>query len=162
MAAFAMAVMVPAGAAGRAPEKSSPSLEVRIDDMAPGAVKSFQWKGRPFMVVRTTSAMLDDLRAQTPYTWSERPIPDDGPAFFVFSATSPAPACPLVHAPQGAPRYAPERLWQGGLYDPCHFGEWDYAGRAIRQYLDQDEAMRRADLQVPAFELKGRTLRMAR
>src|SRR5947207_3099914 len=65
-----------------------------------------------------------------------------------FSAAAPtrtqAPDPSIVHASIGAPRNAPERLWQGGFYDPCHLGEWDYAGRAIRQYLDQDEAMRRA------------------
>lgn len=115
------------------------------------------------MIVRTTDAMLDDLRAQTPHTWSQRPIAGDRPSFFVFSRRSPGPGCAVVHAPKGAPRYAPERLWQGGFYDPCHFGEWDYAGRTIRQYPDQDEAMRRPDLEVPAFELEDRsTLRLAR
>jgi hypothetical protein len=47
------------------------------------------------------------------------------------------------------------RPWPGGYFDPCRFGEWDYAGRAIKQYADQDAArLRMADLDVPDFELR--------
>ena len=158
-----MAVLAFAAAPNWAWSKAKPFLDVRVSDMAPGALKTVDWNGRPFVIVRTTNGMLDDLRAQTAHTWSQRPIPADRPAFFVFSGLSPAPGCAVVHAPKGARRYAPERVWQGGFYDPCHFGEWDYAGRTIRQYPDQDEAMRRLDLEVPAFELRGRaTLRIER
>lgn len=134
----------PALAAG----KAKTHIDVRVGDMLPGTVRAFRANGRPFVVVRTTAAMLDDLRTQTPHTWSGRRIPDDPPAFFAFSIPSAARACGVVHAPGGAARYAPERPWQGGFYDPCHFGEWDYAGRTIRQYDDQDESMRRPDLDV--------------
>lgn len=132
------------GAAG----KARTYIDVQVGDMPPGTIRTFQWNGRPFVVVRTTAAMLDDLRAQTPHTWSGRPIHDNRPAFFAFSRSSAARGCVAVHAPRGAARYAPERPWQGGFYDPCRFGEWDYAGRTIRQYEDQDESMRRPDLNV--------------
>jgi ubiquinol-cytochrome c reductase iron-sulfur subunit len=107
--------------------------------------------------------MLDDLRAQTVHTWSQRPIPADRPAFFVYSLKTPTLGCVAVYAPRGAFRYAPERVWQGGFYDPCHFAEWDYAGRTIKQYPDQDASMRAADLEVPAFEFRAPgTLRLRR
>jgi ubiquinol-cytochrome c reductase iron-sulfur subunit len=138
-------------------------IDVRVDDMPAGSIRILRLNDRPVVIVRTTRAMLDDLRAQTSHTWNQRPIADTAPAFFVLSGLSSAGGCRVVHAPKGAARYAPERLWQGGFYDPCRFGEWDYAGRAIRQYDDQAEAMRRPDLEQPAFELKGHaTLRVSR
>ena len=147
----------------RAADKPKTFIDMRVGDMPPGTIRPFRWKGRPFVIVRTTDDMLDDLRAQTSHTWGGRPIADRRPAFFLFSATSSPRGCPVVHAPSGAPRYAPERRWRGGFYDPCRFGEWDYAGRTIRQYADQDEAMRRPDLDALAFELKDRsTVRVAR
>jgi ubiquinol-cytochrome c reductase iron-sulfur subunit len=163
MAACVGAAFFFAGAPSRAEDKPKPYIDIRIDDVLPGSIKTFRWNGRPFVIVRATNEMLDDLRAQTPHTWSKRAISDDGPAFFVFSTVSSARGCPVVHAPLGATRYAPKRLWQGGFYDPCRFGEWDYAGRTIKQYVDQDDTMRRPDLDVLAFELKDHsTLRITR
>ncbi|GEM_PF-3839234 len=155
MVACAAAVLLFAAAPCRAGDKPKGFVDVHVGDMPPGASRIFRWNGRPFVVMRTTDDMLADLRAQTPHTWSGRPISDTRPAYFVFSGLSSLRGCAVVHAPAGAPRYAPERVWQGGFYDPCRFGEWDYAGRTIRQYPDQDEAMRRPDLDVQAFELKG-------
>jgi ubiquinol-cytochrome c reductase iron-sulfur subunit len=131
-------------------------LEVGVADLQPGDVKAFRGQGRPYLVVRTTDAMLEDLYAQTPHTWSGREV-TGAPALFVLSAAGAETGCVLLHEPAGAPRYAPGRVWQGGFYDPCRFGEWDYAGRAIRQYDDQDEAMRRPDLARPPFRVKDRS-----
>lgn len=129
-------------------------VDVPIDEVAAGIPIFFTWNDAPFALVRTTPQMLDDLQAQTRNTWSRRPIPPGRPAFFVYSLRSPVRGCVARHAPKGAYRYAPERLWQGGFYDPCHFAEWDYAGRAIKQYPDQSASMRVADLDSPAFELR--------
>jgi len=105
--------------------------------------------------VRTTDAMLDDLRAQSTHTWNLRPIAPGRPSFFVYSLVSPADGCEVEHVPLGADRYAPVRPWQGGYRNPCRFGEWDYAGRAIKQYADQDARLLwMADLDVPDFEIR--------
>jgi ubiquinol-cytochrome c reductase iron-sulfur subunit len=108
--------------------------------------------------------MLDDLQAQTTYTWNQRPIAAERPSFFVYSLVSPADGCEVEHVPRGADRYAPVRPWQGGYRDPCRFAEWDYAGRAIKQYADQDpRLLQMADLDVPDFELREhRILRITR
>ncbi len=162
-AAWVGALLTSTVSLGWAADAHQSFLDIRVKDMTPGTLKVFRWKARPYVVVRTTDAMLDDLHEQTPHTWSQRPVAADRPAFFVFSRLPGAPECAVRYAPKGAPRYAPERLWQGGFYDSCRFGEWDHAGRAIRQYPDQDESMRRPDLEVPAFELRDRlTLRFAR
>ena len=159
-AASCAAFFAPASpwAASRAPR----SLTLHLDDLPPGQPRRFEWNGAPYAVVRTTDAMLADLRAHTVHTWNQREIPDERPALFVYSLLSPVFGCIVEHAPPGTPRYAPEREWQGGFYDPCHFAEWDYAGRAVRQYPDQEPTMRVPDLDVPAFETNsaGTVLRL--
>jgi len=132
-------------------------VAIRLDDLPPGEPKMFEWNGAPYALVRTTDAMLADLRAHTDHTWSNRKLPSGEPKFFVYSLISPVFGCVLQYAPKGSPRYAPQREWQGGFYDPCQFAEWDYAGRAVRQYPDQEPTMRVPDLDVPAFEVEGGT-----
>ena len=144
-------------------DKHKSILEVRVDGMPPGTMKTFQWMGHDFVIVRATHDMPDDLRDQTRNTWSRRPISNDRTEFLIFDGTAAPPECAIVHAPKGSLRYAPDRVWQGGFYDPCKFGEWDYAGRSIKQYEDQEESMRRLDFEVPEFEIKDRaTLRFVR
>lgn len=144
--------------------KEAAYLDIDLAQVPPGSPKFYTFQGTPLALVRTTDAMLDDLRAQTVHTWSQRPIPDGHPSFFVHALVGPADGCELDHVPRGADRYAPSRPWQGGYRDPCRFGEWDYAGRAIRQYPDQDpQLLRMADLDVPDFELREqRILRITR
>lgn len=162
MHAYVLALLLLVAPALAADEPKS-HIDIPVGDMKPGTLKIVRWKGRPFIIVRTSDAMLADLRAQTPHTWSARSIADTPIAYFAFSGMSSARGCPVRHAPSGAPRYAPERLWQGGFYDACRFGEWDYAGRAIKQYDDQDEAMRRPDLDEAVVEIRAKaTLRLAR
>ncbi|MBS0452096.1 MAG: hypothetical protein JSS14_12355 [Proteobacteria bacterium] len=135
--------------------EEAPFLDIDLSQVPPGSPRFYTFQRTPLALVRTTHAMLDDLQAQTAYTWSQRPIAADHPSFFVYSLVSPADGCEVEHVPRGADRYAPARPWQGGYHDPCRFGEWDYAGRAIRQYADQDpKLLQMADLDVPEFELK--------
>jgi Rieske Fe-S protein len=130
-------------------------LEIDLAEVPPGSPKFYTFQGTPLALVRTTDEMLDDLQAQTTHTWNQRPIAPARPSFFVYSLVSPADGCEVQHAPKGADRYAPVRPWQGGYHDPCRFGEWDYAGRAIKQYADQDELLlRMADLDIPDFEMR--------
>lgn len=144
--------------------KEAPYLDIDLAEIPTGSPKFYTFQRTPLALVRTTDAMLDDLQAQTTHTWNQRPIPAERPSFFVYSLVSPADGCEIEHVPRGADRYAPMRPWQGGYRDPCRFGEWDYAGRAIKQYADQDPLrLQMADLDVPDFELREhRILRITR
>ncbi|MGJ7506373.1 hypothetical protein [Variovorax sp. GT1P44] len=137
-------------------ERKEPAyLEIDLAEIAAGSPKFYTFQRTPLALVRTTDAMLDDLRAQTAHTWKQRPIAAGRPSFFVYSLVNPADGCEVEHSPSGADRYAPARLWQGGYHDPCRFGEWDYAGRAIKQYADQDpQLLQMPDLDVPDFEIR--------
>ncbi|MEJ8853102.1 hypothetical protein WKW79_00890 [Variovorax robiniae] len=135
--------------------KESPWLDIDLNTVPPGSPKFYTFQGTPLALLRTTDEMLDDLEAQTAHTWNQRPIATPRPAFFVYALVGPVDGCEVEHSPLGADRYAPSRPWQGGYYDTCRFGEWDYAGRAIRQYADQDpRLLRMPDLDVPDFELR--------
>jgi ubiquinol-cytochrome c reductase iron-sulfur subunit len=135
--------------------KEPPWLDIDLDKIPPGSPKFYSFQGTPLAVLRTTDEILDDLEAQTVHTWQQRPIAVPRPSFFLHALVGPADGCEVEHSPRGADRYAPARPWQGGYYDTCRFGEWDYAGRAIRQYADQDpQLLRMPDLAVPDFELR--------
>ena len=139
-------------------------LDIDLAQVTPGSPRYYSFQGTPLALVRTTDAMLEHLRAQTAHTWNHRPIAPGHPSFSVYSLVSPAGGCEVEHLPNGTDRYAPGRPWQGGWHDPCRFGEWDYAGRAIRQYADQDpKLLQRPDLDTPGFELRDdRYLRITR
>ena len=128
---------------------------VPMQSLAEGQVRILQWDGQTIAVVHTDAGMLEDLQAQTVHTWSGSPPPSGPTGFVVLSLVNSATGCTLQHAPKSTPRYAPGREWQGGFYDPCRFGEWDYAGRAIKQYADQQESMRQPDLEMPRFSVDG-------
>jgi ubiquinol-cytochrome c reductase iron-sulfur subunit len=135
--------------------KDPPYLDIDLEKVPAGSPKFYTFQGTPLALLRTTDAILDDLRAQTTHTWNQRPMPAGRPSFFVYSLVNPTDGCEVEHSPLGADRYAPARPWQGGYYDPCRFGEWDYAGRAIKQYADQDaQLLRMGDLDVPDFEFR--------
>ena len=88
-------------------------LDICLNDTRVGTARFFAWNGAPFVLVRTTDAMLADLQAQTTHTWNQRPIPVDRSALSTLSLASPTSKCVAQHAPKCAPRYAPERMWQG-------------------------------------------------
>ena len=48
-----------------APNKPAPYLDIALGDISAGAPRLFTWNDSPFVLVRTTDAMLDDLQAQT-------------------------------------------------------------------------------------------------
>ena len=119
MAACTGAMPLFAAVSCQAADKPKSFIDIRVGDMPAGTIRTFEWRGGSFVIVRTTREMLADLRAQTSHAWSEHRIADRRPAFFVLSRWSSTSGCLVVHAHRGAARYAPKRLWQGGFYDPC-------------------------------------------
>jgi Rieske Fe-S protein len=109
-----------------------PYVDVPLRSIQPGSFVVVEVGDKPYAVVRLTSEMLSDLRSQTPDTWSQRPIPAGTKAILVSALVSTNLGCGLMHAPKGEPRPLHSFKWLGGFYDPCHYGEWDYAGRALR------------------------------
>lgn len=137
-------------------DKQRPYLEIHIDEINPGSFRTVNWKGKPFVIVRTSEEILADLKNLTVKTWSQNHVLDE-PMFFIFSMISTNRGCGIVHASKGT-RYPPEEKWPGGFYDPCHFGVWDYAGRSIKQFPDQPSYTRLPDLEVPPYEIRSKSI----
>lgn len=107
-------------------------LDVDVARIEPGSYTVVEWEGRPIAVVRVSPQMLADLQAGTVRTWSRVPVRDFEASVFVYQLISTHLGCGLLHEPKGNARYPADADWRGGFYDPCHFGQWDYAGRAVR------------------------------
>lgn len=140
-------------------DKEPPFLEISINEITPGSYRVVNWRGKPFVVVRTSEEMNQDLKLLTEKTWNHRPLLGSE-QFFVFSKISTFRGCSLWHAPKRT-HITGEEQWLGGFYDPCHFGDWDYAGRSIKRSVNQPDSMKLPDLAIPKYEIvSGSVIRL--
>jgi ubiquinol-cytochrome c reductase iron-sulfur subunit len=120
------------------------AVEVDIAGLAPGAMLTVEWRGRPVWVMRRTPeqiAALPALDAQLADPASER---DQQPAYARNANRSIRPewlvlvgicthlGCSptAVAAGSGNPSVGAE--WGGGFFCPCHGSTFDLAGRVFR------------------------------
>jgi hypothetical protein len=127
-------------------------LEVQIFEIPLGSYKVVEWNNLPIAIVRPSPEMLKHLKENTSRTWSSLPIGGDEKVF-VIAIVSTYKKCGLQHEGKASNRFAEDVHWPGGFVDPCHFGEWDYAGRALKLYPKMEGHMRLDDLAVPRYEL---------
>ena len=136
--------------ANLAPTKEIPTVEIDIDSIPLGTYQVLEWKNKPVAIFRPSSENLTDLSMLTSESLHKTPLPQE-PKVFVYYLVSTKLSCSLVHAPKHA---SPKAIadnplkWQGGFFDPCHYGEWDYAGRAVNVYDKYDDL---PDLYAPKF-----------
>lgn len=120
-------------------------VEVEIGDIAPGAVKIVEWRGKPVWIVRRTSEMLGSLEgsaAQLADPDSNRqdyPVPEYAkndhrsikPEFLITVGICTHLGCSPVPKFEGgsASGIAPD--WKTGFFCPCHGSTFDIAGRVF-------------------------------
>jgi ubiquinol-cytochrome c reductase iron-sulfur subunit len=121
-------------------------VEIDISKLEPGAMITFEWRGKPVMVVRRTPAMIDRLdaaageladpdsdRSKQP-DYAKNPARAIKPEFFVVLGVCTHLGC----MPQGhfSPGASADGLltadWPGGFFCPCHGSKFDLAGRVFR------------------------------
>ncbi len=115
-------------------------VEVDISDIAPGTMKTVEWRGKPVWIVRRTPQMLESLKAtdaQVADPNSNRkdvPIPEYAknqhrsikPEFFIAVGICTHLGCsPVSQFEAGS--MAPD--WNSGFFCPCHGSIFDVAGR---------------------------------
>lgn len=122
-------------------------VEVDIAGMAPGEMKTVEWRGKPVWIVRRTPEMLADLKkteAELADPASERK-PDEltpsyarnehrsiKPEYLVAVGICSHLGCsPLARFQTGAQPSLPED-WNGGFLCPCHGSTFDLAGRVYK------------------------------
>jgi ubiquinol-cytochrome c reductase iron-sulfur subunit len=126
----------------RARAAGAPS-EIDIARIAPGALATVEWRGKPVWVLHRTSAMIanlgkhDDLLLDPGSETDQQPryAKNAGrsrrPDFLVVTAICTHLGCIPVYRPEpGAADLPPG--WPGGFYCPCHGSTYDLAGRVFK------------------------------
>lgn len=173
VAATSVAGGAAAGAAGLYPFAASmlPSerakaagapVEVDIGNLAPGELRTVEWRGKPVWIVRRTPEMLDTVKKndgnvadpaskkpmQPPYARNEfRSIKPD---YLVVVGICTHLGCSPVDKFAPGPELF-DANWQGGFYCPCHGSLFDLAGRVYKNKPAPD------NLEVPPYKFLSDT-----
>ncbi len=135
-------------------------VEVDLATVAPGALTTVEWRGRPVWVLHRTPAMLATLGNHDAELVDPRSNEDQQP-FYAHNATrsvrpeflvATAVCTHLGCIPSFRPDVAPADLgpgWPGGFYCPCHGSRFDLAGRVFKNV----PAPR--NLEVPPYSFEG-------
>jgi ubiquinol-cytochrome c reductase iron-sulfur subunit len=132
-------------------EKLPLHLEIRLDTIQPGSFKVVEWRDRQIVIYRPSAESLADLRALNATSAAPKVPDDENPVAFIYSQVSTNRGCVVVHRAKKDPSLAMD--WRGGWVDPCHFGEWDYAGRFLRRYENGPVL---SNLEVPRYRFPTR------
>jgi ubiquinol-cytochrome c reductase iron-sulfur subunit len=118
-------------------------VEVRLDDLGPGAIKTVEWRGRPVFVLRRSPSMLDQLGAHDGLLTDPRSLRSEQPEaarnpdrslrreIVVLEAVCTHLGCVPAFRPEpGAADIGSD--WPGGFFCPCHGSKFDLAGRVFK------------------------------
>lgn len=119
------------------------SVEVDLQGIEPGGLRTVEWRGKPVFVLRRSQDMLDslarhdDLLADPPSRRSIQPgntrnaVRSLKPEIAVLEAVCTHLGCiPSFRPTVGAPDIG--AAWPGGFYCPCHGSKFDFAGRVFK------------------------------
>ena len=111
--------------------------------VAPGELRTVEWRGQPVWVMRRTPDMLASLEGMQDLAdpLSEEPQQPDyatnthrsiRPELFVTVGICTHLGCSPVTLPQGTRNPSVPAGWKGGFFCPCHGSTFDLAGRVFR------------------------------
>ncbi|HEY0819821.1 MAG TPA: ubiquinol-cytochrome c reductase iron-sulfur subunit [Rhizobacter sp.] len=138
------------------------AVDVDIGDLAPGQMKTVEWRGKPVWIVRRTPEMIAALadesgladplsqRDQQPaYARNRsRSIRDD---VFVAVGICTHLGCSPSAVAAGQPHPGVPADWHGGYFCPCHGSTFDGAGRVYRNKPAP------TNLEIPPYRFAGDT-----
>ncbi len=120
------------------------SVEVDIGDLAPGAMKTVEWRGKPVWIVRRTPGMIAALAGHDAQLADPASAKDQQPAYAANPTRSARPevfvavgicthlGCSPSSVPAGSANPSLPADWPGGFFCPCHGSTFDGAGRVFR------------------------------
>ena len=120
------------------------AVEVDIADLAPGASKTVEWRGKPVWVVRRTPEMLAALKGQDGELVDPQSRKDQQPDYARNDSRSIKPevfvavgicthlGCSPTAVPEGSNNPSVGADWHGGYFCPCHGSTFDGAGRVFK------------------------------
>lgn len=134
-------------------------VEIDVADLAPGQMRTTEWRGKPVWVIRRTDQQLAELEKLSPQMAdpnSDRPGYTPEYAKNVYRSREPDLfVCVGICTHLGCsptPRFTPGAQpslpadWQGGFLCPCHGSTFDMAGRVYSNKPAPD------NLEVPPYE----------
>ena len=132
------------------------AVEADISDLAPGAVKTIEWRGTPVWVMRRTPEMLAGLAAQDSLlvdpasevksqqpAYAQNAHRSINPEFFVAVGICTHLGCSPNSVAAGSANPSVGSDWKGGFFCPCHGSTFDLAGRVYKNQPSPD------NLEVP-------------
>lgn len=157
MLAAAAIPFVESLAPSEAAKAAGAPVELDINQIAPGALLTAEWRWRPVWILHRTERMLALLRGndarladprseqqqQPPY--AANPTRSIRPAFLVATGICTHLGCVPVYRPDVAPADLGSD-WNGGFYCPCHGSRFDLAGRVFKNVPAP------ANLEIPPHE----------
>lgn len=123
---------------------SGAPVEVDISDLAPGTMKTVEWRGKPVWIVRRTAEMIAQLNKPNPEladpgsssseqpAYAQNPLRSARPEIFVAVGICTHLGCSPVSVPAGSGNPSVGENWPGGYFCPCHGSTFDAAGRVYR------------------------------
>ena len=125
----------------RAKAQGAP-VEVDIVSLAPGELRTLEWRGNPVWLLHRTPAMLSGLESvrgqlvdpdsqvstQQP-GYARNPVRSIRPELLVTVSLCTHLGCIPTYAPEPG---SIQGDWPGGFYCPCHGSKFDFAGRVYR------------------------------
>jgi ubiquinol-cytochrome c reductase iron-sulfur subunit len=120
------------------------SVEADLADIAPGSVKTVEWRGKPVWIMRRTPEMLAGLarldeklvdptskQEQQP-GYAQNPHRSIQPEYFVAVGICTHLGCSPTVTPAESTNPSVGNDWHGGFFCPCHGSTFDLAGRVYK------------------------------
>ena len=119
-------------------------VEVDISDLAPGSMKTVEWRGKPVWILRRTPEMLVSLKGTEPRLADPESrldaLPEDlrnigrsrVPEVLVVIGICTHLGCAPNLVPSGTANASVGDDWPGGFFCPCHGSTFDLAGRVFK------------------------------
>jgi ubiquinol-cytochrome c reductase iron-sulfur subunit len=120
------------------------AVEVEIGDLAPGQMKTVEWRGKPVWILRRTPQMLAALAGHDERLVDAASVADQQPDYarnaarsiradvFVAIGICTHLGCSPTPVGQGSANPSLPADWPGGFFCPCHGSTFDGAGRVYR------------------------------
>ncbi|OQW90095.1 MAG: ubiquinol-cytochrome c reductase iron-sulfur subunit [Rhodoferax ferrireducens] len=124
---------------------SGAAVEADISDLAPGTMKTVEWRGKPVWIVRHTPEVLADLPSlDSELVDPQSKVTSQQPAYAQNATRSIKPeyliavgicthlGCSPSAVPAGTANPSVGNNWKGGFFCPCHGSTFDSAGRVFK------------------------------
>lgn len=120
------------------------AVAVELGELAPGAMKTVEWRGKPVWIVRRSAEMLAALAGQDALLADPGSEKSEQPAYaknatrsvsreyFIAVGVCTHLGCSPNAVPAGSANASVGADWHGGFYCPCHGSTFDGAGRVFK------------------------------